>query len=495
LNTSISVNILKLLSGRVVIQVLIILTTPVITRLYSPKHFGVIQIFDSIASILFVMTCLKYDRSIPLGKNRQEASASFVLSVSLTCIFTICTLVGVQLSKAYIAHWFNAPELEGFLWLLPASFVMYGLGISLISWASREGRFGTIALSDFGKILSEKTTAIALGYLIRASATGLFVSRLIGEFVNVSMLFGFLRQKLFSDIKNAHLTLDTLKIVGTQHKKFPLFRTWAELLNLTAIQLPSLIFGAYFSPTIVGYYSLGYRVITLPATFLGRSIAQVFFPTAAKEYQKTGTLSPIVKPIFTRLVQIGVFPMVSLGLFGATLFSAVFGQRWAEAGVYAQFLAVWHFLAFLDLPLDIFALVNRQEISLWITILSLSGRAASLFLGVTFGSPRLALGLFVLFSTGLLTGKLIWKLRLSQVSTIWAFNLALKYIALSFALLLPVKCLSYVANDFRVDFVALCFAAVGYAAVLLMVEPSLRQFVVTILIRFKNQSVFRNFKK
>jgi O-antigen/teichoic acid export membrane protein len=262
-----------------------------------------------------------------------------------------------------------------------------------------------------------------------------------------------------------------------RHKKFPLFSTWTHLLTVITVQIPSLVFGVYFSPTILGYYSLASRVGTMPITLLAQAIGQVFYPAAAKEYHQTGTVSHIVETTFKLLVQLAMFPMAVLGLFGATLFGVVFGQQWTEAGIYAQILAAWYFLSFLSVPLDIFALVNRQDLGLFFTMLNFAGRTVSLFLGVTLGLPRMTLGIFVLASVVLLSGQLFWKLRFSHLSGRWGFTIILKQLMLSLALLLPVKGVAYLSKAVWVELVGLCLATGGYILIMLLTEPSLQKFL------------------
>jgi len=172
--------------------------------------------------------------------------------------------------------------------------------------------------------------------------------------------------------------------------------------------------------------------------------------------------------------------MLTLGLFGTPLFRFIFGNQWIEAGIYAQILAGWYFLVFLDYPLNIFALLNKQDIGLGFTVLSLAGRVTGLLIGVTLGTPRLALGLFVLFSILFLIGKIFLKLQLSQVSWVWACKVFLKHTSLSCLLLLPVKGVSWIFPDIRVLLGGLTFATICYSILLFFTEPALRQFVISI---------------
>ena len=475
-------NVLKLLSSKVATQVIALVTAPIIARLFLPEHFGVRQIFGSIATVIAAITCLRYELSIPLGKDEKEASASFTLSLFFTLIFTLLVLAVVPVLKGKIAQWFKAPELKIFLWLLPISVFIGGLGSSLNYWAAREGRFGAMAWSGFGSALCSSLITIAWALIIGASVTGLFVGSFSGTAVSLLLLFMFLSRKLVSDIKNANLNFEMLWTVAKRHKKFPIFSTWSGLFNTISVQLSPIILGLYFSTTVVGYYSLGYRLVSLPMNLLGGSIAQVFFPTAAKEYNETGTLSKIVSNIFRRLVQIGIFPMVALGFLGAPLFGFVFGEKWIEAGVYTQILSVWILLIFITSPLSTaFSVLERQGTGLAFNIGLISSRTLALLLGAQMGGPRMALAAFVIVSVIGWSYMLCWILRNSGVSLQWGAKTFFKYAISSSLLLLPAGCFAWAWGNIVIVLASLGLATIIYAYGLYWFDPSFRNAAAKIL--------------
>lgn len=468
---------LKLLSSRIAIQCLIIPTTPIISRLFSPASLGVFQIFDSLSILMLMVVCLDYHLSIPLGKTSQDACASFLLSLGIAVIMTFGSIIGVLLGRQAIAAWYHIPELASFLWLLPVCVLMYGMASSLNAWASREGLFGIIAWAGLLNVFCDRILTILCGYLFPASALGLFLGRCAGIVIETAILLGCLGRTILTEINAAQLSLNIVRAVGVQHKNFPLFSAWDGLLASFSAQLPMLIFGRYFSSTIVGYYSLAVKVNAYPMDILGNVIAQVFFPAAAKEYRDTQSIAAISSKTFTRLAQLMAFPMAMVGLFGAMLFAIVFGQQWTEAGVYAQILSAWFFLIALSEPLEIFAILNRQDVGLYLTLLSVFVRSVSLLIGMAFGVPKTAIGIFVLCNLLLVLINLLLKLRLSQVSEIWASKIVLKYAMIACLLLLPVKYLSLMIANQWLTCGMLAFATLCYFGVVFTFDPSLQQFV------------------
>ncbi len=71
-------------------QVILIITTPIITRLYSPTEFGEFTIFSNIAMILIPIINARYDLLIVNTKNDRSANIlsqiSFLISLLILLI-------------------------------------------------------------------------------------------------------------------------------------------------------------------------------------------------------------------------------------------------------------------------------------------------------------------------------------------------------------------------------------------------------------------------
>ena len=72
MSASFGTNVLKLLTSKIATQAIVFITTPIIARIYLPEHFGTVQLFSSISGIFVVISCLRYELSIPLGKDKSE---------------------------------------------------------------------------------------------------------------------------------------------------------------------------------------------------------------------------------------------------------------------------------------------------------------------------------------------------------------------------------------------------------------------------------------
>jgi len=116
----------------------------------------------------------------------------------------------------------------------------------------------------------------------------------------------------------------------------------------------------FFSPIVVGFYSLGFMVLQMPMSLIGGAIAQVFFQRAS-EARSDDTLSLLVENVFRLLVMIGIFPILAMMLAGSDLFAVIFGEIWVEAGLYAQILSIWAFVWFISSPLSMIWVVLENK--------------------------------------------------------------------------------------------------------------------------------------
>jgi len=490
---SVGRNILKLIFSRVGAQVITLLTAPILTRLFDVSDFGVRQVFSSLLAVLVVLCCLRYELSIPLGKDRREAVSSFILSILLTAVFSVLLFVLVPILKGKIAAWYEMPELEVFLWLIPAFVLIQGIDLALRNWAGYEKKFGAIAWASFGAALGQRPVSLVWTLLLGATLTGLFVGAFGHIVVPLFVLLYFCGRSIKETIRSNKIDFKDLWTTAKVHKKFPVYNSWAAFLNSFSKQLPVFILGLYFTEEVIGYsvlglYFLARSILTLPIRLITMSVSQVYYPMAAAAYAKTGSMSQITSDVFKRLVQIGVLPMLVLAFLGGPLFRFVFGEKWYEAGIYAQIMAPWLLVNFVSSPLTIYNILNRQGTGLIITVIAMIGRAASLLVGGMFFTPRIALALFSGFNVLIMMCSLFYRLWLAKVSVLWALEKLVKYCLVCSALIIPVMVLARWVPDWAVVIGAFLVWII-YIAVIMTADASLRRFVLSILEKF---AIIRN---
>jgi lipopolysaccharide exporter len=390
---SFAFDVLTLAGGTTFAQIITILSVPVLTRLYGPQDFGVWTLYISITSIISVIACLRYEYSIMLPESDEEAVNLLGLSFLAVVFVSGLTLPILWYFKEPIAGILNSQQIGDYLWLVPPFIFVSGLFLALNNWNSRTKLFKRLSLSRVFSSVSSTATQIGLGFAEKIGAGGLIIGSLAGQSIATVVLGG---QIWRDDRKLIVRSLNWKKVYQgfKKYRKFSLMDTWGALMNSVSWQLPAFILAVFFTPTVVGFYSLGFRLLQLPMSFIGGAISQVFFQRASRALSE-GTLPSLVESVFRMLVIIGMFPILILTIVGSDVFTVIFGKAWAEAGVYAQILSLWAFIWFISSPLTtIYVVVEKHHFGFHYNIFNLSTRLLSLTIGGLLGSARIALMLF-----------------------------------------------------------------------------------------------------
>lgn len=386
-------DVLTLIGGTTFGQVVAILSAPILTRLYSPEDFGVWALFLSITGIIAVIACMRYEISIMLPESDEDAINLLGLSLLVVLFMTTISIIFIYFLKGTIVQFLNSPQLGIYLCLIPLFVLINGTFSALNYWNSRTKHFKRLSIIRAFSSFSASSTQIGSGLTGYFGGGGLIAGTL-AESSFSTILLGIQIWK--ADKKTFKSSISLQKIIQglKRQKKFPLIDSWSALLNTISWQMPAFLLTYYFSPIIVGFYSLGFRLLQLPMSFIGVSISQVFYQRASVAISE-GNLDLLVENVFRVLVIVGMFPMLTLTIVGSDVFSVVFGQEWAEAGVYAQILSLWAFVWFISSPLStIYVVMEKQYFGLQYNIFNFITRVFSLVIGGLMGNPRISIILF-----------------------------------------------------------------------------------------------------
>ncbi|WP_299403532.1 oligosaccharide flippase family protein [Acaryochloris sp. IP29b_bin.148] len=405
---------MKLVSGTVLSQILNIATIPVLTRIYEPQAFGILSLFTSITGIIGVFTCMRYEFSIMLPESDQEAANLFATSLGFTTLISLLTL----LITFFIDHFWhlnqNFQSLNEYLFLLPIAVFFAGTATALSHWNSRAKNFSRLSIYQIINAVTTILITIILGFFGYANGKTMIASSIIGQ--GLAVLF----VSYFTWLESKQLLLKVrwqeARILAFRYRNFPIYGIWSALLNTVSWKLPVFILAAYFSPIVAGYYALGFRLLKMPMSLIGKSISHVFFQRAA-DAKINGNLSILVENTFLALIKVGLFPIFLLSLIGKDLYIVCFGNEWAEAGVYTQILSIWAFFWFISGPFStLYSVLEKQNIQFKWNIFNFITRVLSLGIGVSLQSPRFTLLMFSLTGIFVYSRKTLINLELSGVS-------------------------------------------------------------------------------
>src|SRR5690606_38995382 len=120
-------NMLVLATGGGLGKVIGILTLPVITRIYSPEHMGVLSVFVAFTALLVPVGTLRYSAAIPLPKNDKLAVNLAVATGFLSIITSSAVAVTLWISAPVILELFDMMAILPYWWLLPVAMLTVSL--------------------------------------------------------------------------------------------------------------------------------------------------------------------------------------------------------------------------------------------------------------------------------------------------------------------------------------------------------------------------------
>ncbi len=354
---------------------------PIITRLYDPYEFGLFNTFSSITAFLGVFSTLAYHSSILLPKNKKDAIYLLASCIIFNIIFTILVLLAFLIFKDFLLEIDDINNLENYLLLIPLFVFFHGLFQTLRYWNTRLKNFKIIALSKITEGLLSKTLNIGYGFYISNKVAGLIYGILFASFFKNLILFLSVKNH-FKEFFN--LSIKKVFEILKRYKKFPIFALPSELLS----RLPAIIIVIfmlnYFDASILGNYSLAITILAVPTVFFTNSIIEAFSPRVANAIHYNNH-KKIIMDVYQRIFSLTFFVFIIIMFFGDYLFSFLFGEEWAIAGIIAQILAFRSLFEVVTIPiLSLTSIVEKQELGLYRRVLEIIATVLSFVLGSYF---------------------------------------------------------------------------------------------------------------
>lgn len=375
-------------------QFIVLLSLPILSRLYAPSAFGAAAVFAGLVSLLATIATFRYELGIPLPRNDRAALQLVILA------FAILTIV------SFIAglSWFIlSPVIELEIGVgtgasaILISIAVFTLGAyqTLNYWLVRKGDFGAIAATRIQQSLVGNGTQIAMGAAGHGVA-GLVIGQIVGQCAGIRRL----AVTFWADFRRncSAIRPRYLRWAATRYRHFPLYDSWAALINVAGAQSPIILLAALFSPTLAGYYTIAYRLLSAPIGLIGKAVSQPLLARIVEE-RRSGTASILVAKLLK------VLALISLPPFGVAIALApdivpfVFGTEWSGAALVVAWTATWVAWQFICSPISVVLIaLEAQKLNAILQALLLILRVFPLLLGAALGSADVAIAGFSIFS-------------------------------------------------------------------------------------------------
>jgi|GEM_PF-5603603 len=322
----------NLVSGAVIAQLIALLISPVLTRLFTPQDFGVFSLLLSAIAITTVFSSLRLDLVIPKVESRLKAINMFQGIVILSIFVAVIALIIIALFKTQISDTTETlKHAESTLFVFPLLIIANGIFLGIRAYSIREGRFDKLGKAQILRACSMAVFWLAIGFVIHQSPPGLILAsgHALGQF-----LFLFYLLCYTSPAESKRLShFDKSKISAAIQSEQSLISSVAASQLISAIhqRLPMICIAILFDPVFAGYYALAERVVTSPAQMACLAIADVFRQRAAKMHNSQQSFVSLQ----TKTIMLAAG--LAIPVFSAAVFVVpqnigfLFGSEWQAA--------------------------------------------------------------------------------------------------------------------------------------------------------------------
>lgn len=360
-------NMAVLVSGSVVARGIALATMPVITRIYTPDHMGVLSVFTSMSEILIPLGTLRYSAAIPLPRKDGTAANLFALCMVLLATVSLVTGLVFWFFAPILLQWFSMPELLPFWWLVVPAIAGAGLYEILSIWAMRDKAFVALSKSIIWQSALSSGVKIGLG-LLGFKPLGLLIGQVMSQASGCTSLAASFYPRLKAALRQ--VSVKRMTFVLKRYADFPAFRLPSQFLLAFSASAPLLFSAMLFGKETTGQLGLALTTIALPIALFGNTTGQAYYAEIAKIGPKNpDKIRQITKSVTRKLFLAAIPPFLLLLLAGPWLFTIVFGKAWGEAGLFARILSVYLLSQFVSSPLvNVLNVFNRQRLFLTFNI-------------------------------------------------------------------------------------------------------------------------------
>ena len=373
-------NFAKLFSANVVAQVIGLVVYPILTRMYAPEDFGLMNLFLSISGIVVIVSTAEYYNAIVLPKKESEG-----VWVAYLCTCILLLVVGVTSISVFfadeIAQAFNTPALAKYYWLLPISILINGGWNILNYWHIRHTQYSSISKYQLSQSTFSAVAKIGFGHAGMVQG-GLIYSMVIAPLLSLVIRIVALYR---SGIKSQLLrpAWREISAMAQRYKKFPLFSLPRSFVNMVAGQLPVLLLTPLFGAEYIGWWSMALLLGFTPINMITRSIYQVLYQYTTVRVHEHQPIGGYFRRFTLWVVVVGIPLFGVLYWLLPELTSWFLGEGWEMTSVYLRWMLPWLLCSILTASTGFLAdIFFKQQIGFAFEILTAILRTAAVVIGI-----------------------------------------------------------------------------------------------------------------
>lgn len=366
-------NVIKLMTGTTIAQIIAFLSQPLLTRLFTPIEYGLYSSIQSFIIVFSAVAALCYERAIVLVEDDDDALSLAALSCKCIIVFSFVIILLMIIPGLW--HSLFAMQLKWYYFLvIPVWAFAVAINNVFINLNTRFKLFSLLSKRQIKSSLILAIIQLGSGFL-KFGIFGLLFANCVAVIYSVYITSqGFFNRTLNKINNNS-------KSLMFKYKSFPIYQLPSIFLDTLSAQMAVILLNKLLGPAIAGQYALANKVLMVPLMLIGSAFAQVFYQEFATRYYNNDNPRVFLINTWKKLFLLGILPGLILFVWGQPLFIFIFGSHWQMAGWFAQYLSIMAFIMLISSPTSTALIViGLQKYQIIFCIYVLIIRAAFIFL-------------------------------------------------------------------------------------------------------------------
>lgn len=317
-----------------------------LSRLLNPEAFGLV----AMASLLIIFMQTFQDQGFGdaivqrLDLQAEHLDTAFWTNLGISCLLT---LVSISCS-GLIAGFFHEPQLESIIFWLSINFILSGLSSTQQAILRRQLKFKELALRSFSAIFISGVIGVALAFF-GFGVWSLVAQTLTNSLVGAVVLWSVSQWRPSFRFSSKHfrdLISFGSNIIGI------------NILNFLNGHASDLLIGYFLGPTLLGFYTIAYKLLGTMTELLTSVTNAVALPTFSRLQDDPERLQHAFYQAvhYTSLISFPAF--IGVAIVAPELIPTFFGSQWTLS------IPVLQILAFIGILHSIFYFHNSLVIAL-----------------------------------------------------------------------------------------------------------------------------------
>lgn len=326
---------LVLASGTTLAQLVPFILTPVLTRIYTPEDMGVFSLYTSFVVVFLGALSLGFSYAL-VSADSEDVTGLVALSIYSIAILTI----PVSCLALFLIH----QDLLGFGALSP--FIILSIALSLVVTelflvlryvVLRDGHYRDIASATVNQSIARIGSQVLMG-LGGLGWWGLTFGDAIGRVFGVRRLWS----RAPFGARDVLLGWSWMRFqpLARKYSEFAKYSAPGAVIDSLSAQIVAPLLAAQFGLAVAGQYAIVLRLLVLPVTLIGGSVADVFHNRLAEVAR---TRPQLAEKLFLQLAAVlvggGLLFIAAILLVGEGPWTTILGTQWAQVGLYAAAIA------------------------------------------------------------------------------------------------------------------------------------------------------------